>query len=90
MKKILLLNGSPRKNWNTHKLLLEAERGALEMGAETRLVHLFDLKNATDCKSCFACKIKGSKTTSIYRCRDLFYSPTRFDRICGFAVVAYV
>ena len=70
MKKILLLNGSPRKNWNTHKLLMEAERGAQEMGAETKLVHLFDLKNATDCKSCFACKIKGSKTNGICALRD--------------------
>ena len=42
--KVILLNGSPRKNWNTHRLLLEAERGAKEMGAETELIHLFELK----------------------------------------------
>lgn len=68
--KVLLLNGSPRKNWNTHKLLMEAERGAQEMGAETKLVHLFDLENATDCKSCFACKLKGSKTNGVCALRD--------------------
>ncbi len=69
MKKVLLINGSPRKNWNTHKLLMEAERGAQEMGAETKLVHLFDL-NYSDCRSCFSCKIKGSKTNGICALRD--------------------
>jgi multimeric flavodoxin WrbA len=36
----VLLNGSPGKNWNTHKLLMEAERGAKEMDAETEIIHL--------------------------------------------------
>lgn len=67
--KVLLLNGSPRKNWNTHRLLLEAERGAKESGAETKLVHLFDLKYS-DCRSCFACKIKGGRTNGICALRD--------------------
>jgi len=67
--KALLLNGSPRKNWNTHKMLLEAERGAKEIGAETELIHLFDLKY-TDCKSCFACKLKNNKTSGICAVRD--------------------
>ena len=58
--KVILLNGSPRKNWNTHKLLMEAERGAKEMGAETEMIHLYDL-NYTDCKSCFACKLRGTR-----------------------------
>ncbi len=67
--KVILLNGSPRKNWNTHKMLLETERGAKEMGAETELIHLFDLKY-TDCKSCFACKLRGNKTNGICAVRD--------------------
>ncbi len=67
--KVLLLNGSPRKNWNTHKLLLEAERGAQEAGAETKLVHLYDL-SFTDCKSCFACKLKNGKTNGVCALRD--------------------
>lgn len=67
--KAILLNGSPRKNWNTHKLLLEAEGGAKEMGAETELIHLFDLKY-TDCKACFACKLRGNKTNGICAIRD--------------------
>ena len=67
--KIMLINGSPRKNWNTHKMLLEAERGAREAGAETELIHLYDLKY-TDCVSCFACKMKGNKTGGICAVRD--------------------
>jgi multimeric flavodoxin WrbA len=67
--KVILLNGSPRKNWNTHKLLLEAEGGAKEMGAETEIIHLYDL-NYTDCRSCFACKIKGTKTNGVCAVRD--------------------
>lgn len=69
MKKVILLNGSPRKNWNTHKMLLEAECGAKEAGADTELIHLFDL-NFTDCKSCFACKLRGNKTNGICAIRD--------------------
>jgi len=67
--KAYLLNGSPRKNWNTHKLLMEAERGLQEMGVETEMIHLYDLKY-TDCRSCFACKVKGSKTNGVCAVRD--------------------
>ncbi|MDF2544897.1 MAG: iron-sulfur flavoprotein [Herbinix sp.] len=67
--KVILINGSPRKNWNTHKLLMEAERGAKEAGAETEIIHLFDLKY-TDCISCFACKVRGNKTDGVCAVRD--------------------
>ena len=59
--KVLLINGSPRKNWNTHKLLTEAEHGAKDAGAETVFYNLYDL-NFTGCRSCFACKVKDAKT----------------------------
>ncbi len=32
--KTIILNGSPRKNWNTATLLKEAKRGAESVGAE--------------------------------------------------------
>jgi multimeric flavodoxin WrbA len=67
--KAIIINGSPRKNWNTHKLLMEAERGAKEAGAETEIIHLFDLKY-TDCISCFACKLRGNKTEGVCAVRD--------------------
>lgn len=67
--KVVLINGSPRKNWNTHQLLLAAERGAKEAGAETELIHLFDLLYK-DCSSCFACKRRGNRTGGVCAVRD--------------------
>ena len=60
MSKVILINGSPRKGWNTDLLLKEAQKGAESVGAETEYVNLYDL-NYTGCKSCFGCKIKGGK-----------------------------
>lgn len=62
--KAIAINGSPRKGWNTEKLLKEALRGAESVGAETKLVQLYDL-NYTGCKSCFACKKQGAES---YQC----------------------
>lgn len=67
--KTILINGGPRKNWSTHQLLMEAEHGAKEAGAETEMYHLYDL-NFKDCRSCFACKLVGNKTNGICTIRD--------------------
>jgi len=53
--KIITFNGSPRKDWNTAILLNNAIDGAVSQGAETELIHLYDL-NYKGCISCFACK----------------------------------
>ena len=42
--KTIILNGSPRKNWNTAMLLKEAEKGAREVGSETEYIDLYDLQ----------------------------------------------
>lgn len=55
--KIIAINGSPRKTWNTAALLKEALAGAAAQGADTELIHLYDL-NFKGCISCFACKRK--------------------------------
>lgn len=55
--KIIAFNGSPRKEWNTATLLKKALEGASSQGAETELIHLYDLKYK-GCISCFACKKK--------------------------------
>ncbi len=55
----MAFNGSPRKKWNTATLLERALEGAASQGADTQLVHLYELE-FTGCKSCFACKLKGS------------------------------
>ena len=57
--KLLAINGSPRKNWNTAQLLDNAVAGAASQGAETELIHLVDL-SFKGCLSCFACKRFGS------------------------------
>jgi multimeric flavodoxin WrbA len=59
--KILAINGSPRKQWNTAMLLEKALAGASSQGAETELAHLYDL-DFKGCTSCFACKMKGGKS----------------------------
>jgi multimeric flavodoxin WrbA len=59
--KVIAINGSPRKNWNTHILLNKALEGAQAAGAQTELIHLYDLQYK-GCTSCFACKIKEGKS----------------------------
>jgi multimeric flavodoxin WrbA len=59
--KVMAFNGSPRKKWNTANLLQKALEGAASCGAETELVHLYDL-NYKGCISCFACKTLGGKS----------------------------
>jgi multimeric flavodoxin WrbA len=54
----MAFNGSPRKTWNTATLLEKALEGAASKGAETELVHLYDV-TFKGCISCFACKTKG-------------------------------
>lgn len=58
--KVIAVNGSPRKNWNTHILLEKCLEGAKEAGAETEIVNLYDL-SFKGCTSCFACKRKGAQ-----------------------------
>lgn len=56
--KIIAVNGSPRKKGNTATMLGHFLEGARSAGADTELVHLYDLQ-ASGCRSCFACKLRG-------------------------------
>lgn len=58
--KVMAFNGSPRKQWNTAAMLEKALAGCASQGAETKLVHLYDL-SFKGCISCFACKTKNGK-----------------------------
>jgi multimeric flavodoxin WrbA len=58
--RVIAVNGSPRKSWNTATLLQKALDGAKSVGADTKFIHLYDL-NYKGCTSCFACKKKGNK-----------------------------
>ncbi len=55
---VIAVNGGPRKKWNTTTLLQKALDGAALVGAQTEMIHLYDLKYK-GCTSCFACKRKG-------------------------------
>ena len=57
---VIAVNGSPRKGWNTHKMLQSALDGSTSQGAETKLIHLYDV-NFKVCKSCLACKRIGAE-----------------------------
>jgi len=56
--KVLAINGSARKHWNTAILLTKALEGTASKGAQTELIHLYDL-NFQGCTSCYECKLKN-------------------------------
>ena len=58
MTKVIAINGSPRKTWNTATLLEHALSGARSAGAETELIHLYDL-DFKGCVSCFCLQAQG-------------------------------
>lgn len=75
--KTIVINASPRKNWNTAMLMRSAMEGAASVGAETEYIDLYDL-NFTGCRSCLACKRKSAQPCRCYWKDDL--SPL-IDRI---------
>lgn len=70
MKKIIIIDGGPRKNMNTAKLLQRFAEGAKSAGndIEVKTVRLYDF-DYKGCMSCMACKLKG-KASTICRFRD--------------------
>lgn len=69
MKKVIVLNAGPRKNFNTAKMLKEAQNGAQSAGAEVEYFNLYDY-NFLGCRSCFACQRKGSVTNNVCAIKD--------------------
>ena len=70
MKKIIIIDGGPRKNMNTAKLLQRFADGAKSADGdiEVKTVRLYDL-DYKGCISCMACKLKG-KAQSTCRFKD--------------------
>ena len=70
MKKIIIIDGGPRKNMNTAKLLQRFAEGAKSAGndIEVKTVRLYGL-DYKGCMSCMACKLKG-KASNICRFKD--------------------
>jgi len=69
MKKLIAINGSPRKNANTAILMGKALDGAQSAGAQTELINLYSL-NYKGCISCFNCKLKNGKNYGKCSVRD--------------------
>lgn len=67
MKRIVLINASPRTEWNTGTLIREAARGAESESAEVKIFDLYKLEKFTGCISCFGCKLPANKGKCIYR-----------------------
>ncbi len=55
--KTIVVNASPRKDWNTAEILQSAQKGAESVGSETEYFNLYDLVY-TGCRSCLVCKLK--------------------------------
>lgn len=71
MKKIVAINASPRKGWNTDQMVQAAAKGAAEAGAEIISYNMYDLPRYTGCVSCFGCKLE--KTFGKCICHDGLY-----------------
>jgi multimeric flavodoxin WrbA len=67
--KVLVINGSPRKKRNTATLLGKAIEGATSQGADTELIHLYDL-DFKGCRACYSCKLIGGKSYGKCAARD--------------------
>ena len=67
--KVIGINGSPRKGWNTQTLILKALEGASDAGADTELINLYD-QPIKGCLECFACKRKDIETNGLCAIRD--------------------
>ena len=74
MKKIIIIDGGPRKNMNTAKLLQQFAEGAKSASndMEVKTVRLYEL-DYKGCISCMACKLK-SKASNICRFKDALTS----------------
>ena len=71
MKKIIIIDGGPRKGMNTAQMIEAFIEGAKSASddIEVKHVRLYDLEPYRGCMSCMACKVKG-KTSRVCKFRD--------------------
>ncbi len=60
MKKIYIINASPRKNWNTDKMCQSFAQGVQDAGGKAEIINLYDI-NFKGCRACYACKLRNGK-----------------------------
>lgn len=70
MKTIMIIDGDPRKNFNTASMLQKFAEGASSVSdqIEVKTVRLYDL-DYKGCMSCMACKVKG-KASNVCKYKD--------------------
>ena len=70
MKKIIIIDGGPRKNFNTASMLQKVAEGASSVSneIEVKTVRLYEL-DYKGCMSCMACKVKG-KASNVCKFMD--------------------
>ena len=70
MKKIMIIDGGPRKNFNTAAMLQKFAEGARAASSdiEVKTIRLYAL-DYKGCMSCMACKIKG-KASNVCKFKD--------------------
>ena len=70
MKKIVIIDGGPRRNFNTASMLQKFAEGASSVSKEieVKTVRLYGL-DYKGCMSCMACKIKG-KASNVCKFKD--------------------
>ena len=71
MKKIMIIDGGPRKGMNTAQMIEAFIEGAKSASDDIEVMHvrLYDLEPYRGCMSCMACKVKG-KTSRICKFHD--------------------
>ena len=70
MKKIIIIDGGPRRNMNTAQMLQKFAEGAQSAGEhiEVKTFRLYDL-DYKGCMSCMACKLKD-RASNVCRFKD--------------------
>ena len=68
MKKIIVIDGGPRKHFNTAAICEKVAEGVRSAGAEAKVVRLYDM-DYKGCMSCMACKVKG-RASNVCKFKD--------------------
>lgn len=68
MKKIIIIDGGPRKNFNTAAMCEKVAEGVRSVEGESKIIRLYDLEYK-GCMSCMACKVKG-RASNVCKFKD--------------------
>ncbi len=70
MKKIIIIDGGPRKTFNTASMLKKFAEGASSVSSdiEVKTIRLYDL-DYKGCMSCMACKVRG-RASNVCKFKD--------------------